>query len=61
MQRQTINSAQVVGVHLDDNPVGGHTIEWSTTSPAPADNFEHVPTVASPEPQFDLTYEGTLS
>jgi heme/copper-type cytochrome/quinol oxidase subunit 1 len=35
---------------VEDNPVGGHTIEWGTASPAPEHNFEHVPTVASPEP-----------
>jgi heme/copper-type cytochrome/quinol oxidase subunit 1 len=46
---------------LDDNPYGGHTIEWSTTSPAPADNFDHVATVASAEPLFDQTHEGSQS
>lgn len=45
----------------EQNPVHGHTIEWGTTSPAPTDNFVTVPTVASPEPVFDLSYEGTLS
>lgn len=49
------------GETAEPNPYGGHTIEWGTTSPAPAHNFEHVPTVASPEPQFDLTYEGSQS
>lgn len=49
------------GEVAERNPYGGHTVEWGTTSPAPADNYEHVPTVASPEPQFDLTYEGSLS
>ncbi len=47
--------------HADDNPYGGHTIEWSTSSPAPAHNYEHVATVASPTPQFDLTHEGSQS
>ena len=45
----------------DQNPYGAHTIEWSTASPAPAHNFEHVPTVASPEPQFDRIHEGSPS
>jgi heme/copper-type cytochrome/quinol oxidase subunit 1 len=49
------------GETAERNPYGGHTIEWSTTSPAPSYNYEHVPTVASPEPQFDLTYEGSQS
>lgn len=46
---------------IDDNPSGGHTIEWGTSSPAPSYNYEHVATVASPEPQFDMTYEGSQS
>ncbi len=47
------------GDAADANPYHGHTIEWMASSPAPEHNFEHVPTVASAEPQFDLTYEGT--
>ncbi len=47
------------GENAEANPYGGHTIEWSTTSPAPADNFEFLPTVASATPVFDMTYEGT--
>ncbi len=38
----------------DDNPAGGQTLEWLTTSPAPVDNFAAVPTVMSPEPVLDL-------
>jgi heme/copper-type cytochrome/quinol oxidase subunit 1 len=49
------------GDAADENPYGGHTIEWGTPSPAPAHNYEHVATVASPTPQFDLTHEGSQS
>jgi heme/copper-type cytochrome/quinol oxidase subunit 1 len=35
------------------NPYGGHTIEWSATSPAPTRNFEHVATISSAEPLLD--------
>lgn len=49
------------GEPADKNPYGGHTVEWGTSSPAPADNYDHVATVASAEPQFDMTYEGSLS
>jgi heme/copper-type cytochrome/quinol oxidase subunit 1 len=52
---KTVRSGDVA----DANPYDGHTIEWMAASPAPEHNFEHVPTVASAEPQFDLTYEGT--
>lgn len=44
---------------VDDNPYGGQTIEWSTPSPAPAHNFEHVATVASAEPLFATDTEGS--
>jgi heme/copper-type cytochrome/quinol oxidase subunit 1 len=44
----------------DENPGKGHTIEWGTASPAPTHNYAYVPTVASAEPVFDLSYEGTL-
>ncbi|MFK8025140.1 MAG: cbb3-type cytochrome c oxidase subunit I [Ilumatobacter sp.] len=37
-----------------DDPQGGHSIEWSTTSPAPASNYVDVPTVTSAEPMLDL-------
>jgi heme/copper-type cytochrome/quinol oxidase subunit 1 len=39
---------------VGDDPWGAHTIEWSTTSPAPGNNFREVPTVRSPEPMLDL-------
>ena len=48
------------GETADRNPFDGHTIEWSADSPAPADNYEVLPTVASPSPVFDMTYEGSL-
>ena len=37
-----------------DDPWGGQTLEWATTSPAPAENFTTTPTVMSPEPLLDL-------
>lgn len=49
------------GEAADENPYGGHTVEWSTPSPAPAHNYDHVATVASPSPEFDKTYEGSQS
>lgn len=49
------------GEAVTDDPVGGHTIEWSTSSPAPEHNYEHVPTVTSAEPQLELVSEGSQS
>jgi heme/copper-type cytochrome/quinol oxidase subunit 1 len=37
-----------------DDPWGAQTLEWTTTSPAPLDNYGEVPTVMSPEPALDL-------
>ena len=42
------------GAIVGDNPAGGQTLEWLTTSPAPAANFVTVPTVMSPEPVLDV-------
>jgi heme/copper-type cytochrome/quinol oxidase subunit 1 len=36
------------------NPWDSQTLEWITTSPAPADNFDDVPVVESAEPVLDL-------
>lgn len=37
-----------------DDPWDGQTLEWATTSPAPADNFAEVHIVQSAEPLLDL-------
>lgn len=54
---QAVRSDEVA----DDNPYGAHTIEWSTPSPTPRYNYEHVATVTSAEPLFDPTPEGSPS
>jgi heme/copper-type cytochrome/quinol oxidase subunit 1 len=38
---------------LDDNPVGGHTLEWATSSPPPHNNFATAIVVTSAEPLLD--------
>ncbi|MEA2460240.1 MAG: cytochrome c oxidase subunit [Actinomycetota bacterium] len=46
-----------------DDPWGGETLEWATTSPPPAYNFERIPIVASPHPLWDesAASAGTVS
>ena len=39
---------------IGDDPWGGHTLEWLTSSPAPHDNFTELHTVMSPEPVLDV-------
>jgi heme/copper-type cytochrome/quinol oxidase subunit 1 len=39
---------------LGDDPWDAQTLEWTTTSPAPRDNFVDVPVVHSAEPLLDL-------
>lgn len=41
------------------NPWNSQTLEWITTSPAPADNFDDVPVVESAEPVLDLETAST--
>jgi len=43
------------------DPWGGHTLEWSTTSPPPADNFRVLPEVRSETPLLDLDQSETTS
>lgn len=39
---------------VPDDPWGGQTLEWATSSPPPADNFGDLPEVTSAEPLFDM-------
>ena len=38
----------------DDDPYGGLTLEWATSSPPPPQGFDAVPEVRSPHPLLDL-------
>jgi len=42
------------GEPVGADPWEAHTLEWLTSSPAPAGNFPEPPTVMSPEPAYDL-------
>jgi cytochrome c oxidase subunit I len=44
------------GEIADDDPWDGHTLEWATTSPPPAHNFDAIPVVRSRRPVWDLKY-----
>jgi cytochrome c oxidase subunit 1 len=37
-----------------DDPWGGHTLEWATTSPPPEHNFTSLPRIRSDRPVWDL-------
>ncbi len=41
------------GLPAGNDPWGGDTLEWSTTSPPPAYNYAVIPTVTSPYPMWD--------
>ncbi len=42
------------GEAAGDDPWEGHTIEWSTSSPAPGNNYPEVAMITSAEPMLDL-------
>ena len=42
------------GEPAGNDPFGGDTLEWSTTSPPPAYNYAVIPTVSSPYPMWDV-------
>jgi cytochrome c oxidase subunit 1 len=37
-----------------DDPWGGYSLEWATSSPPPEHNFETLPPIRSERPAFDL-------
>ncbi len=39
-----------------DDPWEGNTLEWATTSPPPAYNFDHLPEIRSERPVFDARH-----
>jgi hypothetical protein len=41
------------GAAAGNDPWGGETLEWSTTSPPPPFNYPVIPTVTSPYPMWD--------
>jgi len=43
------------GPKAPDNPWGGATLEWQIASPAPAENFERIPTITQGPYHFDKT------
>src|SRR6476469_8558967 len=48
----SLRSGQVAG----DDPWEGNTLEWATTSPPPAYNFDHLPEIRSERPVFDARW-----
>ena len=41
------------GAPAGNDPFGGDTLEWSTSSPPPPYNYAVIPTVTSPYPMWD--------
>ncbi len=47
------------GKPAGDDPWEGNTLEWATTSPPPAYNFDHLPDIRSERPLFDARHGQT--
>ncbi len=41
-----------------DDPWGGYSLEWATTSPPPEYNFDHFPRIRSERPAYDQRHPG---
>ena len=44
------------GTPAGNNPWGGHTLEWATTSPPPPHNFDRLPRIRSNRPVWDMDH-----
>jgi cytochrome c oxidase subunit 1 len=44
------------GAPAGDDPWGGHTLEWATTSPPPPHNFDRLPRIRSNRPVWDMNH-----
>jgi cytochrome c oxidase subunit I len=49
------------GTPAGDDPWGGHSLEWATTSPPPEHNFARLPRIRSERPAFDLKHPEVVS
>jgi cytochrome c oxidase subunit 1 len=43
-------------VHAGDDPWGGYSLEWATSSPPPPHNFDKLPLIRSERPVFDARH-----
>ena len=46
-------------VPVPNNPWGGYSLEWATSSPPPEVNFESLPPIRSKRPVWDMTHAST--
>jgi cytochrome c oxidase subunit I len=44
------------GTHAGDDPWGGYSLEWTTSSPPPEHNFERMPRIRSIRPAYDAKH-----